>query len=94
MQLLSGQTLRDRLQDTKIETRDSKTGERGVGAGLAPPSPSATQGAPTRAPQGVPLQIGELLNLAIQIAVSAEPELAGFVLGLKGIWGPEGQPWT
>jgi len=61
MEFLEGQTLRERVA-TVLGT---------VGAGLptppgqvAPPSP----GAPTRAPQGVPLQIDTLLELAIQIA--------------------------
>ena len=52
MELLEGQTLRDQF----------------VGVGLAPPSPGAAQNVPTKAPQGVPLQIDQLLDLAIQIA--------------------------
>jgi serine/threonine protein kinase len=52
MQYLEGRTLREQI----------------VGAGLAPPLPGAAQGVPTRAPQGVPLQIDTLLDLAIQIA--------------------------
>src|SRR5215469_10760847 len=51
-----------------------------VGAGLAPPSPAGIGNIQTRAPQepalsgakGVPLQIDELLGLAIQIADGLE----------------------
>ena len=53
MEFLEGETLRDRLA---------------VGAGLAPPSLGAAQGAQTRAPQGVPQQIDRLLDVAVQIA--------------------------
>jgi serine/threonine protein kinase/Tol biopolymer transport system component len=58
MEFLEGQTLRERVA----------TGLGAVGVGLAPPSPVGGAGTPTRAPQGVPLQIDELLELAIQIA--------------------------
>jgi eukaryotic-like serine/threonine-protein kinase len=66
MEFLEGETLRERVA-TVLGT---------VGAGLAPPSPVGGAGTPTRAPQepalsaakGVPLQIDELLELAIQIA--------------------------
>jgi serine/threonine protein kinase/Tol biopolymer transport system component len=53
MQFLEGQTLK-----SKLETRSSKLGDQLVGAGLTPPG----------APQGVPLQVDTLLDLAIQIA--------------------------
>jgi eukaryotic-like serine/threonine-protein kinase len=53
MELLEGQTLKHRID---------------VGAGLAPPSPGTAQCVPARAPQGVPLQMDQLLDLAIQIA--------------------------
>jgi serine/threonine protein kinase len=79
MEFLEGQTLRDRLQNTKIETRNSKLGDRVVGARLptapgqvAPPSPIEAAGIPTRPTQGIPLQIDELLNIAIQIASGLE----------------------
>ena len=62
MQLLSGQTLRERIAG------GIPSGSGGVGAGLAPPSPGAARGVVTRAPQGVPLQIDTLLDVAIQIA--------------------------
>ena len=39
-----------------------------VGAGLAPPSLDTPRVVPTRAPQGVPLQLDTLLDVAIQIA--------------------------
>jgi eukaryotic-like serine/threonine-protein kinase len=65
MELLEGQTLRERIA-TGIAS-----GLGAVGAGLAPPSPVAT-GIPTRAPQGVPLQIDTLLDIAIQIADGLE----------------------
>ena len=62
MEYLEGQTLRQRIA-TGIPS-----GFGAVGAGLAPPSPVGAAGIPTRAPQGVPLQIDELLDLAIQVA--------------------------
>ena len=69
MELLEGQTLRERLAG------GASSGSCGVGAGLptapgqvAPPLPGAAQGVPTRAPQGVRLQIDTTLELAIQIA--------------------------
>ena len=65
MELLEGQTLRERIA-TGIAS-----GLGAVGAGLAPPSPVAA-GIPTRAPQGVPLQIDTLLDIAIQIADGLE----------------------
>jgi eukaryotic-like serine/threonine-protein kinase len=65
MELLEGQTLRERIA-TGIAS-----GSGAVGAGLAPPSPVAA-GIPTRAPQGVPLQIDTLLDIAIQIADGLE----------------------
>jgi eukaryotic-like serine/threonine-protein kinase len=65
MELLEGQTLRERIA-TGIAS-----GLGTVGAGLAPPSPVAA-GIPTRAPQGVPLQIDTLLDIAIQIADGLE----------------------
>ena len=60
MELLEGQTLRERLAG------GIPSGSGGVGAGLAPPG--AAQGVPTRAPQGVPLHTETLLDIAIQIA--------------------------
>ena len=69
MELLEGQTLRERLAG------GASSGSCGVGAGLptapgqvTPPLPGAAQGVPTRAPQGVRLQIDTTLELAIQIA--------------------------
>jgi non-specific serine/threonine protein kinase len=62
MELLEGQTLRELI------ARGTPPGIGGVGAGLAPPLPGAAQRVPPRAPQGVPLQIDELLDLAIQMA--------------------------
>jgi len=62
MELLEGQTLRERIAG------GTRSDSGGVGAGLAPPLPGAAQGVPTRAPQGVPLQIDTLLDVAIQIA--------------------------
>ena len=62
MEYLEGQTLRE------VIAGGTRPRSGGVGAGLAPPSPGAAQGLPTRAPQGVPLQIDKLLDLAIQIA--------------------------
>jgi eukaryotic-like serine/threonine-protein kinase len=59
MQLLSGQTLRDRLENTKLETRNSKTG---------PGASSEFQVSSLASPGGVPLPVGELLAIAIQIA--------------------------
>ncbi len=52
MQYLEGQTLKERI----------------VGAGLAPPSGSAGTADTKRPPQGSPLQLDKLLDLAIQIA--------------------------
>ena len=66
MELLEGQTLRERIAGR------IPSGSGGVGAGLAPPSPGAAPGVPTRAPQGVPLQTDTLLDLAIQIADGLE----------------------
>jgi serine/threonine protein kinase len=73
MPLLEGRTLRERIAS------GTPSGLGGVGAGLAPPSAVGAAGIPTRAPQepvlipqprekGVPLQIDELLKIAIQIA--------------------------
>src|SRR6516162_8737758 len=77
MQYLEGQTLRE------VIAGGSPFGSGGVGAGrptapgqVAPPSPGAALGAPTRALQepalsaarGVPLPIDKLLDIAIQIA--------------------------
>jgi len=62
MELLEGETLREVIAGGIPSTSG------GVGAGLAPPTPGAERGVPTRAPQGVPLQIDRLLDLAIQIA--------------------------
>jgi len=59
MEYLEGQTLRE------VIAGGTRPRSGGVGAGLAPPSPGAAQGLPTRAPQGVPLQIDKLLDLAI-----------------------------
>jgi serine/threonine protein kinase/Tol biopolymer transport system component len=56
MELLEGETLRDRL----------------VGAGLAPPGLAGAAGVPHRALQGVPLRVDELLDLATQIAAGLE----------------------
>jgi eukaryotic-like serine/threonine-protein kinase len=61
LELLEGQTLREVIAGG-ISSRSG-----GVGAGLAPPSTGVAQGVPTRAPQGVPLQIDTLLDIAIQI---------------------------
>jgi len=58
MEFLEGQTLRE------VIASGIPFGSGGVGAGLAPPS----TGVPTRAPQGVPLQVDTLLDVAIQIA--------------------------
>jgi non-specific serine/threonine protein kinase len=66
MELLKGQTLKEVIAGRSLP------GSGGVGAGLAPPSPGAGQDVPTRAPQGVPLQIGTLLDVAIQIADGLE----------------------
>src|SRR6516225_6411784 len=62
MEFLEGQTLREAI------ARGTLPSSGGVGAGLAPPLPVAAARIPTRAPQGVPLQIDPLLNIAIQIA--------------------------
>jgi serine/threonine protein kinase len=62
MELLEGQTLRERIAGRIL------SGSGGVGAGLAPPWPGAAPDVPTRAPQGVPLQIDTLLDVAILIA--------------------------
>jgi serine/threonine protein kinase len=66
MELLEGQTLRE------VIAGGIPSGSGAVGAGLAPPSPDAAQGVPTRAPQGVPLQVDTLLDVAIQIADGLE----------------------
>src|SRR5262249_51194823 len=59
MELLEGQTLRQRLENTKRENGTSKLG----------PEPNFEFRVPNFAPPGrVPLQIDELLDLAIQIA--------------------------
>jgi serine/threonine protein kinase/Tfp pilus assembly protein PilF len=58
MELLEGQTLRE------VIAGGIPPDSGDVGAGLAPPSP----GVPTRAPQGVPLRLDTLLDVAIQIA--------------------------
>jgi eukaryotic-like serine/threonine-protein kinase len=69
MQLLSGQTLRDRLQDTKIETRNPRIADRVTGPRLAAATPAQDPAPPAQGhPQGVPLQIDTLLEVAIQIA--------------------------
>jgi serine/threonine protein kinase/DNA-binding winged helix-turn-helix (wHTH) protein len=62
MELLEGQALRE------VIAGGIPSDLGGVGAGLAPPSPGGAQGVPTRAPQGVPLQIDTLVDVAIQIA--------------------------
>ena len=59
MELLEGQTLRGRLENTKVENRNSKFGP---GAGLA------VQGRSSSSPGRAPLAVDELLELAIQIA--------------------------
>jgi serine/threonine protein kinase/TolB-like protein len=59
MELLEGQTLRERLQNAKFENRNSKFGP---GAGLA------VQGRSSSSPGRAPLAVDELLELAIQIA--------------------------
>jgi serine/threonine protein kinase/DNA-binding winged helix-turn-helix (wHTH) protein len=66
MELLEGQTLRE------VIAGGIPSGSGGVGAGLAPPSPGAARAMPTRAPQGVPLQIDTLLDVAVQIADGLE----------------------
>jgi len=66
MELLKGQTLKEVIAGRSLP------GSGGVGAGLAPPSPGAGQDVPARAPQGVPLQIDTLLDVAIQIADGLE----------------------
>jgi eukaryotic-like serine/threonine-protein kinase len=70
MPLLEGHTLRERIAS------GTPSGLGGLRAGLARPSAVGTAGIPTRVPQepalsaakGVPLQIDELLKIAIQIA--------------------------
>jgi serine/threonine protein kinase len=62
MEFLEGQTLRE------VIAGEISSASGGVGAGLAPPLPGAAQGVRTRAPQGVPPQVGMVLDLAIQIA--------------------------
>ena len=59
MELLEGQTLRERLQNTKFENRNSKFGP---GSGLA------VRGSISSSPERAPLAVDELLELAIQIA--------------------------
>src|SRR5215469_7520476 len=66
MQLLQGQTLRERI---------GTVAPSGVGAALAGSaclSPVAAPGTQPRARQGVPLEIDELLNIAIQVANGLE----------------------
>ena len=59
MEFLEGQTLRDRLKNTKLENGNSKLG----------PGPNLEFRVSNLAPQGgVPLQIDKLLDLAIGIA--------------------------
>jgi eukaryotic-like serine/threonine-protein kinase len=64
MEFLEGQTLKERL----ATGAPPRLGDVAVGAGLAPPAPVGPAGIPTRAAQGVPLRIDELLDWAIQIA--------------------------
>jgi serine/threonine protein kinase len=59
MELLEGQTLRERLQYTKFENRNSK---------LGPGAAVAVQGSSSSPPSRAPLTVDELLELAIQIA--------------------------
>src|SRR5262249_25733943 len=71
MELLEGHTLRE------VIAGGIPSGSGGVAAGPllragAPPSPGAAQGVPTRAPQGVPLQVHKLLDIAIQIGDGLE----------------------
>jgi len=66
MELLEGETLREVIAGGI----PSSSGH--VGAGLAPPAPGTAQGVPTRAPQGVPLEVHKLLDIAIQIADGLE----------------------
>jgi serine/threonine protein kinase len=63
MELLEGQTLRERLKNTKLEDGNSKLG----------PGPNFEFRVSNFAPQGgVPLQIDKLLDLGIQIADGVE----------------------
>jgi len=68
MELLEGQTLRERLENTKLEIRNSKLGPR---AGLAP-APAHPQEPALNAVMGAPLQSDTLLDLAIQITEALE----------------------
>ena len=66
MQLLQGQTLRERISTV------APSGVGAVAAGLVPLSPFGAVGIPLGARQGMPLQIDELLNIAIQVANGLE----------------------
>ena len=66
MQLLQGQTLRDRIATGHLSGSDAAQVVQ------SPASPTGAPGISSRAPQGVPLQIDELLNIAIQVADGLE----------------------
>jgi len=66
MEFLEGQTLRERIGGRTPSALGA------VAAGLAPPMPVGALGIPARPTQGVPLQVDELLNIAIQIADGLE----------------------